>query len=895
MAATISLGTEFGTYHIDAVLGEGGMGCVYRATDTNLHRTVAVKFLSDGLDASARQRFQREAQMASSLNHPHILTVHDAGTFAGREYIVTEFVDGGTLADWVAADRRTWRQIVELLSGVADGLSTAHKAGILHRDIKPGNILVSKSGYAKLADFGLAKLADSGSAGHAEAMTEMHTKAGVIVGTVAYMSPEQIAGRPLDPRCDVFAFGIVVYEMLAGCRPFIGASDLEILHTVMHGTPRFLGPDVPVPLRAIVEKALEKDPADRYQSMADFVVDLRRVLRLSTAGEAPQTAAAVATPRQRGWMIWAAVVALALVAGWFAGRALGPRAAVTPTTASAPKVLFRRITDVVGMEEQPAISPDGKTVAFVAPANGHPQVWVRLLAGGAALQLTHDDADHSHPRWTPDSSALIYFSRGAAEGEQGTLWEMAALGGTPRRIASSLGQGDISHDGQRIVTFQLGADRKAVVLAILSRDGSRVERVTPVSLAAYDTPRWSPDDRWLAFGGSTFSSFLTDVYVMSVPDGEPKAVVRGSSIQGIAWLPDGSGLVFASSAGSTMAYPPIFNLRTVSRDAVDERQLTFGDVSYVEPDLVAEGKLFASRIRMQSDIWKFPIDGSPADNVKHATRITQQTGQVQTPSASPDGQQITYLSDNGGHVNVWVAAVDGSSTRQITFETDPAVVIGLPLWSPAGDQIVFIKNPSASGAEWLIKPDGSGLHELAKGAAAASWTADGQSIYYMTVGGADGAANCINRISVNGGSPVRIRCQGGGMAISRDGSTLYYSPEDGKRGEIQKAQPPDGPAQLLARFATARTPLWPNGFTLSPDDRWLAALYRDAGTTNIWAYATDTGSIRQLTDFGSRPILIARRVSWAPDSRSIYASVVETDADIVLLDGIVPSRREALP
>jgi serine/threonine protein kinase/Flp pilus assembly protein TadD len=279
--AALSPGVQIGSYRIEAPLGEGGMGTVYRALDTKLNRPVAIKVLSDDLaDAAARRRFQREAQMASSLNHPHILTVHDAGEYEGRQYLVTEFVDGGTLKDWAKAEKRTWNQIVDLLTGVADGLAAAHAAGILHRDIKPANVLVAKNGYAKLADFGLAKLDERApSSDSTLTMTEGQTRPGVVVGTVAYMSPEQASGNKVDTRSDVFSFGVVMYELLAGKRPFGGATDLEVLKTVIHGAAPRLGENVPLALRTVVEKALEKNPAERYQSMREMVVDLKRLSR----------------------------------------------------------------------------------------------------------------------------------------------------------------------------------------------------------------------------------------------------------------------------------------------------------------------------------------------------------------------------------------------------------------------------------------------------------------------------------------------------------------------------------------------------------------------------------------------------------------------------------------
>jgi len=336
-----------------------------------------------------------------------------------------------------------------------------------------------------------------------------------------------------------------------------------------------------------------------------------------------------------------------------------------------------------------------------------------------------------------------------------------------------------------------------------------------------------------------------------------------------------------------MTYPPVFNLRTVSRDGGPERQLTFGDVSYIQPDIVAAGKLFASRVRMQSDIWRFPVAGTPADNVKNAARVTQQTGQVQTPSASPDGTEVVYLSDSGGHGNVWVAKVDGSITRQITFERDPAVMIGIPVWSPAGDRIVMIQSRAGKSGEWLINPDGSGLRELVPGGAGAAWSGDGQWLYYYVPPSSSHPSTCIEKIPVDGGAAVRLQCEATNVAVASHSSAIYYSTHVSTQSEIRKAEPENGPARPFAYIAQSRIPLMPQGYVLSPDDRWLTMPLKDAGTTNIWALPTSGGPARQLTDFGHRPILIARQVSWSPDGKFIYAAVVETDADIVLLDGIL--------
>jgi serine/threonine protein kinase len=265
---------------------------------------VAIKFLSDELaDTAARRRFQREAQMASSLNHPHILTVYHVGEIDGRQYLVTEFVDGGTLRNWARQPPHTWQDVVELLIGVADALATAHWAGILHRDIKPDNILITTSGYAKLADFGMAKLEDR-SAPATRTITEAQTQKGMVVGTIAYMSPEQASGQALDARSDLFSFGTVLYEILAGRRPFHGPTNLALLQQVIHGKPAPLDARIPAPLRAVVMKALEKDPADRHASMCELVTAFRSARH--TSGD--NVASPVKRPRK--WLAGAAAAAL---------------------------------------------------------------------------------------------------------------------------------------------------------------------------------------------------------------------------------------------------------------------------------------------------------------------------------------------------------------------------------------------------------------------------------------------------------------------------------------------------------------------------------------------------------------------------------------------------------
>ena len=278
----------------------------------------------------ARHRFEREALAASALNHPHIVTVYEAGETDGHPYLVTEIVDAGTLDAWVSSTRPSWRQVADLLAGVADGLASAHESGILHRDIKPQNILITRSGCAKLADFGLATLAGDDVDATAVTVTQLKTQAGVVVGTPAYMSPEQVAGQRHDARSDIFSLGVVLYELLAGRRPFQGPTSVAVLHAIAHDPAPPLPGNLPILLRAVVEKALEKDPANRYQTMRDLVVDLRRVARQETAPPA-----GIATRRRWGIVAAAAaVVILISSASWSAFRR-GPAATAAPVRSLA--------------------------------------------------------------------------------------------------------------------------------------------------------------------------------------------------------------------------------------------------------------------------------------------------------------------------------------------------------------------------------------------------------------------------------------------------------------------------------------------------------------------------------------------------------------------------------
>jgi Tol biopolymer transport system component len=885
----LSPGSRIGPYEVVSLLGAGGMGEVYRARDTKLERDVALKILPPAFtaDADRAARFEREARLLASLNHPHIGAIYGFESAGGVPTLVLELVEGDTLDDRVRRGPLPLAEVVAVAQQIADALDAAHGSGIIHRDLKPSNIKITPDGVVKVLDFGLAKAhAVEGAApdlSKSPTITAGGTNAGVILGTAAYMSPEQARGRVLDKRTDIWAFGCVLYEMLTGRAAFRGETFSDTIAAILGGEPDWgaLPPATPAPLRVLLRRSLEKEPKRRLRDIGDA----RYWMEAVTSGAADVGAAGPPPPgRGLAWLLGGVALATAGFAGWLLW--------VSPAEAPARSVQLQRLTDFVGMEESPAISPDGKRVAFVARAGNKRQIWQRLLSGGPPLQITRDDVDHEQPRWTADSSSLIYFVPSIAPGEHGTILEISVNGGEPRRVAAALGGGDISHDGRRIALFRF--EDKGIALVLVARDGSGRHEVRPVPPSSqYDYPRWSPDDRWIAFQQDDLTGFNKRVFVVSAaPGGDLHEIVRSADLGGLSWLPTGSGVVYSSSAGSTVLYPPMFNLRAVERDGTGDRQLTFGDVSYREPDVHASGTLTASRSRMQSDIWKFPVDGSPAENTRHGVRITHQTGQAQTPSVSPDESEVVYLSDSGGHGNLWIARTDGSAVRQITFEQDPAVSVGVPVWSPAGGEIVFLHTQGGTNSQSLINRDGSGLRRFVPSGIAANWSTDGRWVYYSR---SKDDTRCIEKAAIDGGPAISVRCdEAVAPAPTGDASALYFASYlTSTNGivdyEIRRARPESGPSEMLARVAGSRVPVSRRLFTpvLSPNGKWLTMPLTDGATSNIWVLPTNGEPMRPLTDFGDRSVVIARRVSWSPDSKYLYAAVADTDADIILLDGVL--------
>jgi len=730
-------GTAIGVYQVEEVLGEGGMGTVYRARDTKLHRVVAIKFLSNELaDASARRRFQREARLASSLNHPHILTVHDTGELDGRQYLVTEFADGGTLRDWSRAAKRSWTEVVELLIGVADGIATAHDAGIFHRDVKPENILLMKSGYAKLSDFGLAKMQVSPSAAPA-AVTETRTRAGAVVGTVGYMSPEQANGQPVDARSDVFSFAIVMYEMLAGRRPFEGATSLDVLHAIANRSADPLPASIPEQLPTLIERGLRKDPADRA-TMKEFVREMRRLVRQSDV---------VSTPSDRkraNPLAWAALaLALAVLAAAIAFK--------RPVPSLPVATQYLQLTNFADSAVSPALSPDGRMLAFIrGPLTffSPGQIFVKRLPDGQPLQLTNDAMVKFGPQFTLDGRSVSYSTgfgpntasmdtwlvpadagappRRLLTNAEGLTWfrnhageprvlfsELTGLGAQMSVVTSTENRTDprnvyvppppsgmahrsyLSPDGQSVLIVEMDVF-SWLTCRVIPFDGSTTGQTVGPSRSQCSDAGWSPDGKWIYLTALTADG--THIWRQRFPNGEPEQVTFGAvSEDGVHFAPDGRS--FLTSIGSSQSTLWV-------HDSRGDRQITSEGFSFM-PSLSRDAKKLYYLVRSnglrswnQGSLWVADLDSRQRQRLLPGFEIQQYT-------LSRDGRQIVFVAvDSEGRTPLWIASLDGESQpRQLT-----KMDVGLAYFGAQGE--VLFATIGDTTNTYRVREDGTQLQKV---------------------------------------------------------------------------------------------------------------------------------------------------------------------------------------
>jgi serine/threonine protein kinase/Tol biopolymer transport system component len=854
---------RIGRYEILSLLGAGGMGRVYRARDTQLNRPVAIKFISPDLaDESARRRFQQEATMVSALNHPNILTVHEAGEFEGQQYLVTEFVDGGTLEDWARVGQRSRRQIIDLLAGVGDGLAAAHAAGILHRDIKPRNILVATNGHAKLADFGLAKLDAHASPDAATRTMTAQTQGGLVVGTLAYMSPEQASGKPLDARSDIFSFGIVLYELLAQRRPFRGATDLEVLQTIINGIPEPLDAAVPFELRLIVEKALENDPAERYQTMRDLVVDLKRVQRRSSATVPANVA------RSNGawkWAVAAAGVAALLAGG---GLLLSQLDTAAPTWQNPlANATFTRLTDFEGSEFDAAISADGKWVAFVSDRAGPFDIWLSQIGSGRFVNLTQGTEPNLRT-----SIKVVGFS---ADGSQVWLHDanqfsavrvMPLTGGPPRTFLSKQSQNVAwSSDGTRIA-YHTSFDGDPMFIA--DSNGGNARQILAAQAGTHNHhPAWSPDNQWIYFTRGSPTANQMDLWRISASGGEPERMTHHSSSVGYP-TPIGARAVLYVSRDTNGDGPWLWALDPEQKTT---HRISFGLEKYTSVAASNDGRRMVATVANPSaGLASVPI----LDRVAVASDVRPfQLSAARALSPRFSGTSLFFLSSSGTGDGLW-RLQDGQILE--LWKGSDGGLLESPAISKDGRRVAFVVRRNGKLVLQVQNTDGTDpftLGETVDLQGSLDWSPDGKWIVA-------GARNGLFKIPVEGGEPVRLATEAqtnpvwapvGDLILSAGSQVGLLAP---LRGSTSDGTPVPVPDIKLHRDGER--------VRFLPDGRGFVYMQGPALPQEFWLFDLTTRKSRQLTRLNDGAAM--RTFDVTSDGKQIVFDRLRDNSDIVLID-----------
>jgi eukaryotic-like serine/threonine-protein kinase len=746
------VGKVAGHYRLLEKLGEGGMGEVYRARDTRLNRFVAVKALpADKLqDSGWRARFIQEARAASSLNHPNIVTVYDIVTEDESDFIVMEYIKGETLAEKIAHKQLRPQQTLRYAAEIAEALARAHSAGIVHRDLKPSNIMIGDDGAVKVLDFGVAKRTALASGVEDDTATMPRTGQGVVVGTTCYMSPEQVRGQEVDHRADIFSFGLVLHEALSGRRAFEGESAIDVMNAILREEPPGLPDTVPPAVRQIVASCLEKDPAARFESARDLALALR-ALSAGTSTEA--VAQHAATPR-RSRLREGYLLGLGLLTGILAGMLLlvwmlRPQAGNTP--------VLRHLT-YSGHDASPALSPDGRTVAFSSDRDGQKRIWLKQLEGGAEAPLT--DGPDDFPRFSPDGVTLLFIRE---EDDRPSVFKTTLLAGAPRRSVDDAVYADWSPDGRSIAFIRLTrGTESATVLGVADTDGGNVRVIARFPNEWLAHPRWSPDGKTIALVPSLMTAGVPAFIVLApVAGGNVRRVAipkQGFGISAVAWAGSGNELVyllaetatgFLGSAGSTayvvrheigsdvarrlfwspygaqvveIAGPgrlifdtssPRVGLREYAlrgRDFVPARWLTRGNGHDRQPCYAPDGEqvLFSSGRDRRLGLWQL----STRTGAVH--RFTEGPPGDWDPAFSDGGESVLWSSNRTGHFEIWMARADGGGARQLTYD---GVDAENPTATPDGEWIVYASTNAQKQGLWKIRRDGSQATRLVAGAA----------------------------------------------------------------------------------------------------------------------------------------------------------------------------------
>jgi len=851
-------GFRASNYEVIELLGLGGMGEVYRARDTRLQRDVALKFLPAHLSSDPEHlaRFRREARLVAALNHPNIAAIYGFEEADGVCFLVLELVPGQTLEQILLRGPMEMKTVLRIVSRVAEALEAAHNAGVIHRDLKPANIKVTPEGRVKVLDFGLAKALAQGTKAAPDGSTMASaTVAGRIMGTPAYMSPEQARGEVVDKRTDLWALGCILYEALSGQRPFAGKSAVEMLASVLERQPdwsKLPGATPPVVGR-VLRRCLEKDVNRRTRDAGDLRLELDEVLRDEKRPRRARSAL----------LVYAVLIALAAVTLGFllAGRRAAWR--------RAQPLALSQVTFAEGIEEDPAWSPDGKHILYVAQAGGTRRIFRKDLASGQDVQLTHGDFDELQPTWSPDGKRILFLRAqkpshllqpGDVFGSygEGDVWQLDLETGKESKLVEDAYNPSYSPDGTQIAVDASWAGPRRIW--VLDRDGHNPQQATTDTSEemAHVAPKWAPDGHKIVFQNLERTKF--DIRVVNLFSKQMNWITNDFFNDILpAWSPSGAFIYFTSDRGGgyNIWRVPVRSDGTANGPP---QQVTTGAGRDVELAISRDGKRMAfATLRQNADIWRLPVSPQSGMPRGEPEAVISTTREESRGAWSPDQSFIAFNSDRGGDMNIWLYSLKDGSTRQLTngrggdFQpnwstdgkqlaffsarsgtpniwrvevasgkltqlTSNSYINANPFFSPDGTRIAYQSDQSGRLDVWMMAADGSGAHQLTNTGVTGHfmrWSDSGDAVIFRCLCGGKPATITI---PAAGGDPRPLVEQKGGSHIS-------FSPDRSRIMDVVSHKvlwvtplsgaPPEKVFEFSDPNARIDYPIW------SPDGRWV--------------------------------------------------------------------------